>query len=54
MYWKDIGGNEAIKQQLREVIDWPFLYAQEMQDLQIHPPKGILLFGPPGMQEKNC
>ncbi|KAK8812167.1 hypothetical protein WA158_007401 [Blastocystis sp. Blastoise] len=48
VHWEDVGGNEDIKQQLREIIDWPFIYAQQMNEMNIQPPRGILLFGPPG------
>jgi transitional endoplasmic reticulum ATPase len=46
--WKDIGGLEDAKQQLREVIEWPLKYPKLYKHLQSKPPSGILLFGPPG------
>ncbi len=46
--WEDIGGLEQVKQELREVVEWPLKYPQAFARMGIKPPKGILLFGPPG------
>jgi len=46
--WSDIGGLEEAKQQLREAVEWPLKYPESFKRLGIRPPKGILLFGPPG------
>ena len=46
--WKDIGGLEEIKQQLKEVVEWPIKNPQAFKRLGITPPRGILLYGPPG------
>jgi len=46
--WEDIGGLENIKQELKEVVEWPLKYAGEYEKLGIKPSRGILLFGPPG------
>ena len=46
--WEDIGGLEQVKQELREVVEWPLKYPQAFARMGIRPPKGILLFGPPG------
>lgn len=43
-----IGGLEQQITQIRELIEWPFLFAEEFKDFGIKPSKGILLFGPPG------
>jgi transitional endoplasmic reticulum ATPase len=46
--WKDIGGLEKIKQELKEVVEWPLKYPESFSRLGIKAPKGILLYGPPG------
>ena len=46
--WEDIGGLEAEKQELREVVEWPMKYESLFTHLRAEPPKGILLYGPPG------
>ena len=46
--WDDVGGLEHVKQELKEVVEWPLKYAEVFSQLNTKPPKGILLFGPPG------
>ncbi|MDI6902198.1 MAG: CDC48 family AAA ATPase [Methanocellales archaeon] len=46
--WKDIGGLEKAKQELIEAVEWPLKYPEVFETLHTGPPKGILLFGPPG------
>jgi transitional endoplasmic reticulum ATPase len=46
--WNDIGGLESVKQQLREAVEWPLKHPQVFNRMGIKPPKGILLYGPPG------
>jgi transitional endoplasmic reticulum ATPase len=46
--WEDIGGLEAIKQELREAVEWPLKYQGMFAYADATPPKGILLYGPPG------
>ena len=46
--WKQVGGLEDVKQELREAVEWPLKYSDVFEKLQTRPPKGILLFGPPG------
>ncbi|MDW8043792.1 MAG: CDC48 family AAA ATPase [Nitrososphaerota archaeon] len=46
--WDDIGGLEDVKQRLIESIEWPIKYADKFERLGIKPPRGVLLYGPPG------
>ena len=46
--WGDVGGIDSVKQELREVIEWPMNHAESFERMGIKPPKGVLLYGPPG------
>eukprot|EP00041_Stephanoeca_diplocostata_P016766 m.331421 g.331421 ORF g.331421 m.331421 type:complete len:819 (-) comp20477_c0_seq2:465-2921(-) len=46
--WEDIGGLGAVKEQLEQAAIWPLLYPQTFRRLGISPPRGVLLYGPPG------
>ncbi|MCK4933682.1 CDC48 family AAA ATPase, partial [Candidatus Bathyarchaeota archaeon] len=46
--WDDVGGLEGVKQELIEAVEWPLKNPAVFGRLGIKPPKGILLFGPPG------
>jgi transitional endoplasmic reticulum ATPase len=46
--WEDIGGLEDLKQELKEVVEWPLQHADAFERLGVKAPKGVLLYGPPG------
>ncbi|KAG2185796.1 hypothetical protein INT43_002233 [Umbelopsis isabellina] len=46
--WDDIGGLEPVKQKLKQATEWPMLYGETFKRLGLKPPRGVLLFGPPG------
>ncbi len=46
--WDDIGGLKGVKEQLKEAIIWPLTDPKLFKEAGIKPPKGILLYGPPG------
>ncbi|MDO8427730.1 MAG: CDC48 family AAA ATPase [Candidatus Diapherotrites archaeon] len=46
--WADIGGMEFVKKELRQAVEWPLKNPEVFSKMGINPPKGILLYGPPG------
>ena len=46
--WEDVGGLEPIKATLREAIAWPLSQPLLFEKIGLQPPRGILLYGPPG------
>jgi transitional endoplasmic reticulum ATPase len=46
--WKDIGGLDDQKEELMQAVEWPLKYPDSFTEMGIKPPKGILLYGPPG------
>ncbi len=46
--WKDVGGLDMQKIEIKEVIEYPLLKPHIFEKIGITPPKGILLHGPPG------
>jgi len=48
VHWDDIGGLEEAKQELKEAVEWPLKSPEVFTRLGIKPPRGILIYGPPG------
>ncbi|OHT08183.1 ATPase, AAA family protein [Tritrichomonas foetus] len=46
--WSDIGGLSSTKVAVREAVEWPLTRSNELKQFGIQPPKGVLLYGPPG------
>ena len=44
----DIGGLTRQIEQIRDAVELPFLHADLFHEYQLRPPKGVLLYGPPG------
>jgi len=46
--YNDIGGLASQIEQIRDAIELPYLHADLFREHQLKPPKGVLLYGPPG------
>lgn len=46
--WSDIGGSENVKDSFDSIIGWVTTKKEKVAKFGYHPPKGILLYGPPG------
>ncbi|MDG4806517.1 AAA family ATPase [Micromonospora sp. WMMD1120] len=44
----DVGGLDEVKQTLTESVLWPLTYPDTFARLGVRPPRGVLLYGPPG------
>ena len=49
--YEDVGGAKDAMEKLREVLETPLLHPERFVALGIEPPKGVLLYGPPGTGE---
>ena len=46
--YEDIGGLGAQIETIKDAVELPYLYADYYKEHQLAPPKGVLLYGPPG------
>ncbi|HEY0448090.1 proteasome ATPase [Actinophytocola sp.] len=46
--YADIGGLFRQIEQIRDAVELPFLHAELFHEYELRPPKGVLLYGPPG------
>ncbi|KAJ3342403.1 spermatogenesis associated protein 5 [Gonapodya sp. JEL0774] len=46
--WSSIAGQHTTKLRLREAVEWPLRHPQAFLRMGIRPPRGVLLYGPPG------
>jgi len=46
--YSEIGGLAPQIEQIRDAIELPYLHADLFREHQLRPPKGVLLYGPPG------
>ena len=46
--YTDIGGLDTQIEAIRDAIELPYLYPKEYEEFNLSPPKGVLLYGPPG------
>ena len=46
--WKDIGGLESVKRELKEMVQYPVEFPEKFEKFGMQPSKGVLFYGPPG------
>jgi proteasome-associated ATPase len=46
--YEDIGGLAPQIEEIRDAVELPYLHAELFREHKLRPPKGILLYGPPG------
>ncbi len=46
--YDDIGGLAAQIEAIKDAVELPYLYAESYKEHRLTPPKGVLLYGPPG------
>lgn len=46
--YKQIGGLAGQIEQIRDAVELPYLHADLFKEYSLRPPKGVLLYGPPG------
>merc|ERR1719274_557995 len=46
--WDDIGGLEDVKNELRELVQYPIEHPEKFEKFGMSPSKGVLFYGPPG------
>ncbi|KAG7213884.1 hypothetical protein KM043_003091 [Ampulex compressa] len=46
--WTDIGGQKDLKLKLKQAVEWPLRHPEAFLRMGITPPRGVLMFGPPG------
>ncbi|XP_035222311.1 ATPase family protein 2 homolog isoform X2 [Stegodyphus dumicola] len=46
--WNDIGGMHDVKEKLKYIVEMPLKYPESYKRVDVAPPRGVLLYGPPG------
>ena len=46
--YSDIGGYDIQKQEVREAVELPLTHFELYKQIGIDPPRGVLMYGPPG------
>ena len=52
--YNDIGGLDIQKQEIREAVELPLTHFELYRQIGIDPPRGVLLWGPPGTGQSRC
>ena len=48
VYYDDLGGIDDVLEDVKELIEYPLKHPEVYSWLGVHPPRGVLLHGPPG------
>ena len=48
--WEAVGGLDSAKTEVREAVEYPLTHHDRFDELGIIPPRGVLLYGPPGRE----
>ncbi|XP_045156420.2 ribosome biogenesis protein SPATA5L1-like [Mercenaria mercenaria] len=48
VHWSDIGGLDTVKEQIKQAVEWPLQHPEAFERMGLKPPRGVLLYGPPG------
>lgn len=48
VHWDDVGGQKDLKHKLKQAVEWPLKHPEVFKRMGITPPKGVLMYGPPG------
>jgi SpoVK/Ycf46/Vps4 family AAA+-type ATPase len=51
--WESIGGQDETKLALQQALEWPLKFPETFSRLGVTPPRGILLYGPPGCSKST-
>ncbi|KAK1945650.1 Calmodulin-interacting protein 111 [Phytophthora citrophthora] len=51
--WDSIGGQGETKLALQQALEWPIKFPQTFSRLGVTPPRGVLLYGPPGCSKSS-
>ena len=46
--YQDVGGMDSQKQEIQEAVELPLTHFDLYKKIGIDPPRGVLLYGPPG------
>ncbi|KAL4105594.1 hypothetical protein PRIC1_003654 [Phytophthora ramorum] len=51
--WNSIGGQAETKLALQQALEWPIKFPETFARLGVKPPRGLLLYGPPGCSKSS-
>ena len=49
--YDDVGGLDDQIEMIKDAVELPYLYGDLFHEHELQPPKGILLYGPPGLRQ---